>query len=124
MDIIKDDRVGYTVMYGTRPNTRYVTEFGRVTSMWPPDAPSMARIAVEDAKPGRAKYVTRKLRDIELAPLSTTPLADALAAVDRVQAAGAHMTVGTAYALTAELPVLRKLAEAVRAHLLAHPERG
>jgi hypothetical protein len=47
---------------------------------------------------------------------SPTPVADALQLVNRVQAEGAHMTVGTAYALTAELPALRKLADAVRSH--------
>jgi hypothetical protein len=66
-DITTGSRVGYTVMYDVKPNTRYVTEYGRVTSMWPEAAPAMARIAVENPQPGRARYVTRKMRDIELA---------------------------------------------------------
>jgi hypothetical protein len=49
---------------------------------------------------------------------TTTPLGDALAKVDRAQAA--RLGDGN---VTPELEALRELAEAVRAHLASHPER-
>jgi hypothetical protein len=54
------------------------------------------------------------------AEVSTTPLADALAGVDYAQNTPDQWGLGRAR----ELAALRDLAEAVRAHLLAHPERG
>jgi hypothetical protein len=54
-------------------------------------------------------------------PASSTPLADALAEADKAQAA----YVAARYHGTDEyLDVLERLAEAVRVHLLKHPERG
>jgi hypothetical protein len=47
---------------------------------------------------------------------SRTPVADALAEVDKAQSWRATRGTGT------ELAALRNLAEAVRVHLLAHPE--
>jgi hypothetical protein len=70
LNTAKGDRVSYTVMYGTGPETRYVTEYGRVTATWPEYAPVMARIATEKVRPDRAKYVIRKLRDLAAAPLA------------------------------------------------------
>ncbi len=72
LNTVKGDRVSYTVMYDTKPDTRYVTEYGRVTATWPADDPVMARIAVENIRPNRARYVTRKIRDLAAAPLPET----------------------------------------------------
>lgn len=62
------DRVSYTTMYDLKPDTRYETHYGRITSVWPRDVPVMCRIAVENPRPHETRYVTRKLRDVALAP--------------------------------------------------------
>jgi hypothetical protein len=91
-DPSKGDRVSYQVMYsdGQGFGEAHIVrraEFGRITKTWPPEAPAMARIAVENPQPGRAKYVTRKLRDIEAAP-------DALTAAIEATPSG-HLFSGT-----------------------------
>lgn len=66
----KGDRVGYTVMYGVHRQIEYRTEYGRITRIRPGgsrNAPQ-AVIAVENPQPGRARYVTRYVSDIALAP--------------------------------------------------------
>jgi hypothetical protein len=74
------DRVSYIVAYDTKPDTRYVTEYGRVTSIREGGygLAAMARIAVENPQPGRSKYVTRKIRDIKPAPGPVTPAGEIL----------------------------------------------
>jgi hypothetical protein len=74
----KGDRVRYTVMYGDgegfgRAHIVHKPELGRITALWSDYAPAMCRIAVENPQPGRAKYVIRKLRDVEPAPAEAAP---------------------------------------------------
>lgn len=74
-EIAAGDRVRYTVMYNDgkghgRAHIEHRPAFGRVTRVWPPNAPAMASIAVENPKPHAARYVTRKIRDITPAPLA------------------------------------------------------
>lgn len=66
----KGDRVSYTAVYNTKPDTRYETHYGRVTSVQYPDTgAATARIAVENPRPHETRYVTRNLANIDLAPL-------------------------------------------------------
>ena len=72
------------------------------------------------ARDGTCQYLVTEV-EVDPEPASSTPLADALAVVDRAQAEVAHNWSRSAD--EAELGALRELAEAVRTHLLAHPER-
>lgn len=87
--ITEGTRVGYTVMYSDgkgfgRAHIVHRTEYGRITRIWPPDAPAMCRIAVENPQPGRSRYVTRKIRDIAPARQETGDTGISRAEVQRV----------------------------------------
>lgn len=72
--ISKGDRVAYQVMYndGKGFGVHHIirrTEYGHVTRSWNAglEHGDKVRIAVENPRPGRAKYVERYVRDIALA---------------------------------------------------------
>jgi hypothetical protein len=77
----KGDRVSYTVMYndGQGHGLDHIirrVHYGRITRVWPPDAPAMARIAVENPQSGATAYVIRKLRDVGLVLTAGLPAPD------------------------------------------------
>lgn len=72
--LTKGDRVRYTVMYGDglgsgMAHIVHRPHYGRITSLSEhPRRGTVARIAVEDPKPGSAKYVERAVKDIVRIP--------------------------------------------------------
>jgi hypothetical protein len=71
MTITERDRVSYTVSYGGTPgHPQHRTEFGRVTRIRVGGSRQQPRatIAVDDPKPGSARYVERYVADLAPAP--------------------------------------------------------
>jgi hypothetical protein len=105
------DRVAYTVMYHDgrgfgQEHIEHRTEYGTVTSTWPSGGPVMARIAVEDPRPGQTRYVTRKIRDITPAPTDADLAIQITAAINQILAAAAELETVARHARRAGHPQL------------------